>query len=114
MTTPQKRKGSDHELNIAKYLVEQGWIHAERRIAGATLDKGDIYGIIGCVIEAKNEKRIDLAGYMKELDVEMHNAKATTGAAVVKKKGTRDVGEYYAVMPMRVWVDLLKEAGYGK
>lgn len=114
MSTPQKRKGSAWELSIAKYLVEQGWRHAERRIAGSTLDKGDIYGIIGCVIEAKNEKRIDIAGYMKELDVEMRNAKADTGAAVVKKRGTTSVGDAYAIMPVHVWVKLLKEAGYGE
>jgi len=112
MSTPSKRKGSAFELAIAKYLVEQGWKHAERRIAGSTIDKGDIYGIIGCVIEAKNEKRIDLAGYMKELEVECANAKATTGAAIVKKRGTTNVGEAYAVMPVRMWVDLMKQAGY--
>ena len=114
MSTPSKRKGSAWELSITKYLIEQGWKHAERRIAGSNLDKGDIYGILGCVIEAKNEKRIDLAGYMKELEVEMQNAKATTGAAVVKKRGTTSVADSYAVMPMHVWIDLLKKAGYGK
>lgn len=114
MSTPSKRKGSAWELAIAKYLVDQGWRHAERRIAGSTIDKGDIYGIIGCVIEAKNEKRIDLAGYMKELEIEMKNAKASTGAAIVKKRGTTSVGDAYAVMPVWVWVDLLEEAGYGE
>jgi len=112
MSTPSKRKGSAWELAIAKYLIDQGWKHAERRIAGSTIDKGDIYGIIGCVIEAKNEKRIDLAGYMKELQVEIANAKAATGVAIVKKKGTTDVGEAYAVMPVHIWVALMKEAGY--
>ena len=62
MSTPSKRKGDDHERRIAAYLVENGWVHAERRKAGATLDKGDLYGILGVCIEAKNEKRIDLAG----------------------------------------------------
>ena len=112
MSTPSKRKGSAWELAIAKYLVEKGWKHAERRIAGSTIDKGDIYGIIGCVIEAKNEKRIDLSGYLKELEVEMRNAKAETGVVMVKKKGTTDVGQAYAVMPIDLWVKLMKEAGY--
>lgn len=112
MSTPSKRKGSAWELAIAKYLVEKGWKHAERRIAGSTIDKGDIYGIIGCVIEAKNEKRIDLSGYLKELEVEMRNAKAETGVVMVKKKGTTDVGQAYAVMPIELWVKLMKEAGY--
>lgn len=114
MSTPSKRKGDAHERAIAEYLVEQGWRHAERRKAGSTIDKGDLYGILGCVVEAKNEKRIDLAGYMKELEVEMRNAKATTGAAIVKKRGTMNVADYYAVMPVSVWVELLKKAGYGQ
>lgn len=112
MSTPSKRKGSAWELAIAKYLIAKGWKHAERRIAGSTVDKGDIYGIIGCVIEAKNEKRIDLAGYMKELEVEMKNAKADTGVAIVKKRGTTNVGEAYAVMTVDTWVELMKQAGY--
>ena len=112
MSTPSKRKGSAWELAIVKYLVDQGWKHAERRIAGSNIDKGDVYGIIGCVIEAKNEKRIDLAGYMKELQVEMVNAKADTGVAIVKKRGTTSVGDAYAVMPVEIWVKLMKDAGY--
>ncbi len=112
MSTPSKRKGSAWELAIAKYLAAEGWKHAERRIAGSTIDKGDIYGIIGCVIEAKNEKRIDLAGYLKELEVEMRNAKADTGVVMIKKRGTTDVGEAYAVLPIKEWVKLMKDAGY--
>lgn len=112
MSTPSKRKGSAWELAIAKYLVEQGWVHAERRIAGATVDKGDIYGIIGCVIEAKNEKKITLSEYMKEVEVETANAKARTGVAIIKRKGYTNVGNAYAVMPVHMWVALMKEAGY--
>jgi Holliday junction resolvase len=112
MSTPSKRKGSAWERDIAKYLVSQGWKHAERRAAGSTIDKGDIYGIIGCVIEAKNEKRIDLAGYLKELEIEMKNAKADTGVVMIKKRGTSDVGQAYAVLPIEIWVALMKAAGY--
>lgn len=112
MSTPSKRKGSAWELAIVKYLISKGWKHAERRIAGSNVDKGDIYGIIGCVIEAKNEKKITLSDYIRELEIEMKNAKAKTGAVVIKKKGTTDVGNAYAVMPVSVWIELLKEAGY--
>lgn len=112
MTSPQKIKGSKYELDIAKYLVANGWIHAERRIAGATLDKGDIYGIIGCVIEAKNEKGLRFSAYLKELEVEMYNANADTGVVIAKKRGTTNVGEHYAVMPVSEWVKLMKLAGY--
>ena len=42
----------------------------------------------------------------------MANAEADTGVVVAKKRGTLDVGEWYAVMPVHVWVSLLKAAGY--
>jgi hypothetical protein len=42
----------------------------------------------------------------------MTNAKAETGVVMVKKKGTTDVGEAYAVMPISLWTELMKKAGY--
>lgn len=113
MTTPSKRKGDAHERAIAEYLQACGWKYAERRGgAGATLDKGDVNGILGCTIEAKDEKRHNFSGYLTELADEMRNAKAETGVVVVKKRGTTNVGDYYALMPMHVWVELMKKAGY--
>lgn len=114
MTTPSKAKGDRHERNIAEYLVQRGWKRAVRRGgAGATNDRGDIDGVYGVVIEAKDEKRHDFSGYLRELADEVRNAKASTGVAIVKKRGTSNVGEYYALMTVDMWVDLLKEAGYG-
>lgn len=113
MTTPSKRKGDAHERAIASYLQDMGWKYAERRGgAGATLDKGDVNGILGCTIEAKDEKRHDFSGYLAELATEMVNAKAETGVVIVKKRGTTNVGEHYALMPVKVWVHLMKKAGY--
>lgn len=112
MSTPQKRKGSEAERQVAKYLQKQGWKHAERRVAGATLDKGDIYGILGCVVEVKNQKRTDLAGWVEELKVEMINAKSDMGVVVHKRPRTTDVGEWYATVPMSLFVELLKKAGF--
>jgi hypothetical protein len=42
----------------------------------------------------------------------MENAKADTGVAIVKKRGTTSVGDAYAVMPVEIWVKLMKDAGY--
>jgi Holliday junction resolvase len=113
MTTPSKAKGDRFERAIADYLVSQGWKRAHRRGgAGATLDRGDINGIEGCCIEAKDEKRHDFSGYLRELAEETANAKADTGVVIVKKRGTTNVGEHYALMPVKVWVDLMKKAGY--
>lgn len=109
MTSPQKRKGSSAELAVAKWLNKLGWVHAERSRAGWTDDRGDIDGIPGVCIEVKNEKRIDLPGYLRELEVEMANAKAWAGAVIVKRRGSTDPADWYAVMPAQKWAELLLE-----
>lgn len=113
MTTASKRKGSAFERSIVEYLKKEGWKYAERRLAGDSKDRGDIAGVPGFVWEAKNEKRIDLAGYLKELEIEVANDKADAGAVIVKKRGTTNVADCYAIMPVYMLVYLLKEAGYG-
>ena len=107
MTSPQKRKGSAAELAVAKWLRKLGWIHAERSRAGWTDDRGDIDGMPGVCIEVKNEKRIDLPGYLRELEVEMANAQAWTGTVIVKRRGSMNVDDWYAVMPAKVWGELM-------
>ena len=107
MTSPQKRKGSAAELAVAKWLRKLGWIHAERSRAGWTDDRGDIDGMPGICIEVKNEKRIDLPGYLRELEVEIANAQAWTGTVIVKRRGSMNVDDWYAVMPAKIWGELM-------
>ena len=113
MTTPSKRKGSQYERDVVKWLVSMGYTCAERAYgAGRHDDVGDIDGIDGVVIECKNEKRINIPGYLKELEDEMIHADAETGVVLIKKRGTSNISESYAVMPAELWVNLLKQAGY--
>ena len=107
MTSPQKRKGSAAELAVAKWLRKLGWIHAERSRAGWTDDRGDIDGMPGVCIEVKAEKKFDLPGYLRELEVEMANAKAWTGTVIIKRRGSMNVDDWYAVMPAKVWGELM-------
>ena len=112
MTTPSKAKGSSAERAVVKYLNENGYIYAERRLAGDSNDKGDIAGVNGVCFEVKNQQKMDLAGWIGELKVEMVNAKSQTGAVVHKRKGKTDVAEWYATMPFGLWVELIKKAGF--
>ena len=107
MTSPQKRKGSAAELAVAKWLRKLGWIHAERSRAGWQDDRGDIDGLPGICIEVKAEKKIDIPGYLRELEVEMENAKAWTGTVIIKRRGSTNVDDWYAVMPAKVWGELM-------
>jgi len=107
VTSPQKRKGSAAELAVAKWLRKLGWIHAERSRAGWQDDRGDIDGMPGVCIEVKNEKRIDLPGYLRELEVEIANSQAWTGTVIVKRRGSMNVDDWYAVMPAKIWGELM-------
>lgn len=113
MSSKSKIKGSQAERDVVKYLQE--WFpYAERRLAGATLDKGDISGINGVCIEIKNHAKLDLAGWLAELELETKNAKAWTGVVIHKRKGKGSPADWYATLPVSVWVELLRRAMNGK
>jgi Holliday junction resolvase len=102
-----KRKGTAFESLVVGYLSDNGFDYAERRALAGTLDRGDIAGIPGVMIECKAEKAIDLAGYMDEVEVETANAEAQIGVAVVKRRN-RPVDQAYVVMPLRQFVRLIR------
>ena len=109
MTTPEKAKGSQWERDIANYLVEAGFIYAERRYgAGNTQDKGDINGMPGLVIEAKNHKTMNLPGWLAEAEVERANAKAEYGVVVIKRRG-KPAAQGYVVMTLADFAKLWRE-----
>jgi hypothetical protein len=109
MSSASKAKGSKAELDVVKYL-KQWFPYVDRRLAGATLDKGDISGIPGVTIEIKNHAKMDLAGWTEELLTEMANDKAWTGVVWHKRKGRGSPSDWYCTTPAHVWVELLRRA----
>lgn len=107
-----KQKGTAAETAVVNWLKSKGRKHVERRALHGTNDRGDIAGIPGVVLEIKNHARMELSQWLSELEVEILNDKADTGVVIHKKKGTTDVGKWYATMPVEVWYELLSEAGY--
>lgn len=112
MTNRSKAKGTKHESSIVDVLRAFGWPHAERRTLGGVNDRGDIAGLIGVVIEAKATARPDIPGWLRELDVEIANDGAATGAVWAKAVGKAHAKDGYIVMRPAAWLALLKEAGY--
>ena len=109
MSSAAKAKGAGAERDVVAYLKE--WFpYVDRRLAGATLDKGDVSGIPGCTIEIKNHAKMDLAGWTEELLTEMGNDKAWTGVVWHKRKGKGSPADWYCTMPGHVWVELLRKA----
>lgn len=112
-----KKAGTSWESEIVRALVAAGWPHAERRRLAGALDRGDIAGVAGVVIEAKNTNRLELAAAVDEARAEAGNDNTgvfgvSHGVAWLKRKGKTAAEDGYVVMDGRTFMALLKEAGY--
>lgn len=104
-----KAKGRDTENRFVEFL--QRWVpHAERRRLNGNQDRGDIAGTPGICWEVKSGARLDLAGWMHELDAEVRNDHARHGVIVIRPKGAPDPANWWTVMRLPDLIDLLVEA----
>jgi hypothetical protein len=102
-------KGTSWESAVGRFLQASGWPHAELRARNGAQDPRDIPGV---VIEAKNEKRLSLAEYLREAEAEAANANATVAACWIKRRGKTSPSDGYVVMSGQQFLELLGEAGY--
>lgn len=117
-----KAKGADTEIKFVTWLIEKwGIVNAERRHLNGVIDKGDIAGwsqnkngvkMKDVCCEVKSGASLNLPGWLRELKVEKANAKADVGFVTVRPKGKPNVDDWYAIMPMPEFMELLGEAGY--
>ena len=108
--TASRAKGTKAETAVVNYLKANGWPFAERHAQHGSKDVGDV-NIPGVVIEVKSASRIDLSGWIGELEDEMDNADTSDGVVVVKRRGTTDPGKFYAICTFDMWCAMAKEAG---
>ena len=107
MTNPNKAKGSQWERDVVAYLRANGFPYAERRFgAGQQNDKGDIVGIPGVTIEAKNHAKFALSDWLAQAEEERKNAGNKFGVVVVKRRG-KSAGEGYVVMTLETFCEIV-------
>jgi hypothetical protein len=104
-----KAKGRAAENQMVQFL-SRWWPMVERRRLAGVADRGDIAGIPRTVIEVKSGARMDLPGWLRELEVEMGNDGAEFGCVAVKPRGTTDGAKFYCVMTGDQFVHLLRAA----
>lgn len=107
-----KAKGAKTEQMWVDFLRANDWPFVERRHLAGTHDRGDIAGMPGVTCEVKSGARLDIAGWMAELDVEMHNDGTDIGYTVVRPRGKPNPVDWWCVLPADVLVRLLKQAGW--
>lgn len=105
MPSPSAVKGKTFEATTVAYL-RRWWPNACRTLAGARDDRGDISGI-PLVLELKNHKSLDLAGWWQEAEQERQNARMDFAAIVHKRRGVADPAQQWVTMSMAMLVELL-------
>lgn len=109
-----KKAGTEFEKHVAEYLSQHlDDDRIERRARGGAKDRGDISGVrhMGAriVIECKNTTRHNIAGWLKEVEVERGNDDAPVGIVAAKRVGvgaTR-TGDQLVLMTLANLVALL-------
>jgi hypothetical protein len=109
-----KKRGTSWESAIVRHLATEGFPHVERRALAGTSDRGDIAGIPGVVIEAKNCRAADLAGWVDEAAIEQANDGADYSAVWHHRRGKASAAEGYVTMTGATFTRLLRAAGYGE
>lgn len=98
MTGPQKVKGDRFERDLVAFMRANGVPHAERALgAGRRADQGDILGLPGIAIQAKDRAELRFSEWLAQAERQRANARADLGVVVAKRKG-RPAGESYVVM----------------
>lgn len=109
MANPNGRKGASFERQVADYWRDNWDDRIDRRVKTGAKDKGDIANLRvidhRLVVECKNERATNLAGWVKEAQAEAENDGALVGFVVAKRKGHGKPEDQYVIMTQG---DLLK------
>ncbi len=106
MSNPSKQKGSAWEKRLVDFLRTHGHPNAERRVTEGRNDRGDVSGIQGWIVEAKNHRALDLSGWCDEAEKEATAAHVYRWAVVLPRKA-HQTRKAYAVIPLWLLADLM-------
>lgn len=87
-----KAIGTAFETAVVGVFRDGGFPHVERRATSGAVDRGDLSGVPGFVIECKAQKTPSFGAWLREAEAERVNAGVEFGAVVSKVpgKGPRD------------------------
>lgn len=112
MVNRPRIRGTAAETAVVNCLKRAGWFHAERRALHGAVDKGDVAGLPGVVIEVKDCKSLTFGPWLKEALLERDNAGADIGFVWAKRRGHLDPKDWFVVTDGETVMRLLKQAGY--
>jgi hypothetical protein len=113
MSSENKRKGSQFETDVMKWLRSMG-AFAERLSKAGAKDEGDIVAIVAgqtYILELKNRKKIDLPAFWSEAQVEADNYAKARGleqsppAFVIVKRRNAPIHKAWVIQSLESWLD---------
>ncbi len=111
MANRSKATGTTAESAVRDYMKANGFPFADRLTLHGSSDIGDIRlgdGIPVTVEVKGGQKAVTALGsHIDELWAEMDNGGTETGVVIAKRCRKGNVGEWFAVMPVNLWVDLI-------
>jgi hypothetical protein len=108
VANPNGDRGARFERAVADLFMAAGFMWADRKVKRGVRDRGDVTGIEDWTLECKDWDRLNFAGFVDEAALEAVNAGTRWFAAIVKRR-RKNVRESYVVMPLWLFIDLVKQ-----
>ena len=112
MTAHRKARGRESERIVADYLAAHGWPFAEP--VGAGRAGSDVTGVPGLDIEAKARRGFNPVAAMKQQAERCHPGDLPFTVLRMDGQGPASIEDWPVVLPLGMFVGLLREAGYGE
>ena len=106
------QRGLKSQDIVAKYFAANGWPYALS--AGSGRQGTDVTGVPGVDIEVKARRGINVAMAMKQLRDRHQEGLLPVAVLRLDGQGESHIADWPAIVPLSVFLDLLKAAGYDK
>lgn len=110
MSNPSGAKGTKGETARVRWLQSRGWRYATRIPKKGNRDCGDLIldQTVPVMVESKETKSFTPSIFIKEMEAQISHAGAEFGFVMVKRRGTADVGQYYALTTVEQMLSLIE------
>jgi hypothetical protein len=109
MPNTSRSRGTEAETAVIRYLVDNGFPHAERRALNGSQDRGDVAGVPGVCIEVKACRELAIGEWLAEALREGARANAPISVVWHKRRNKGSPGDWYVTMTGEQFVRMITD-----
>ncbi len=106
------QRGYQSQRIVAEYFRANGWPYALPQ--GSGRQGSDVTGVPGVDVEVKARRGINVAMAMKQLRERKQDGFLPVAILRLDGQGETHIADWPAIVPLGIFLDLLKAAGYDK